>query len=291
MASAKVASLAAQARVLSVGEMKDITEPRRTAMLACLVAEVQTKARDEFVTMLCKRMAQHVRRAEEELAEIEKRQKEVTEQLLLAYREVLSVLKDPAGNGGSAESSLDDVLALKLAREAVERAGGFDAQLGQIEALAAHHGNNFTPLVERFFRPDRPTMFELARKLMFVATSQDRSMLDALEHALAHQNLTRPMISDTPPTPVVRDAADGTAVEPPGPLDLSFASKNWLKTVYAKDQPGTVGAPTLRDDGLRLPGGGAAVRGYRGHRLRGIRRLDHDAPTLGRVRAQARGIL
>ncbi|MEW2581529.1 hypothetical protein [Streptomyces syringium] len=57
VAAAKVASLAAQVRVLSVGEVKDIVEPRRTAMLACLVAEARVKARDEFVMMLCKRMA------------------------------------------------------------------------------------------------------------------------------------------------------------------------------------------------------------------------------------------
>ncbi|WP_274919543.1 Tn3 family transposase [Streptomyces sp. WZ-12] len=234
-ASAKAASLAAQARVLSVGEMKDIAEPRRTAMLACLVAELRSRARDEFVTMLCKRMARHLKRAEEELAEIEKRQKEVTEQLIAAYRDVLAALKDPVGNGdGSTAGSLDDVLALKLAREAVKRAGGFDAQLGQIEALAAHHGNNFTPLVERFFRPDRPTMFKLARRLTFVATSQDRRVLDALEHALAHQNLTCPLIPDTPPPTALCEAAD----EAPRALDLSFASKNWLKTVYAKDVPG-----------------------------------------------------
>ncbi|MCY0924229.1 hypothetical protein OS965_40050 [Streptomyces sp. H27-G5] len=234
-----MASLAAQARVLSVGEMRDISEPRRTAMLACLVAEVRAGARDEFVTMLCKRMARHIRRAEEELAEIEKRQKQVTEQLLLAYRDVLAALKDPAGNGdGSTADSLDDVLALKLAREAVERAGGVDAQLGQIEALAAHYGSNFTPLVERFFRPDRPTMFKLARRLTFVATSQDRSVLDALEHALAHQNLTRPLIPDTPPATALCDAIGEAVDEPSRPLDLSFASRNWRRTVYAKDAPG-----------------------------------------------------
>lgn len=234
VAAAKVAALAAQARVLSVGEMKDIAEPRRTAMLACLIAETRAQARDDFVTMLCKRMARHLKRAEEELALIEQRHKETTEQLLVAYRDVLAVLKDPVGDG--AEGSLDDVLALKQAREIVEEAGGFDVQLDHLEALAAHHGNNFTPLVERFFRPDRPTMFKLARMLVFTTTSQDRALLDALDHALVHQHLTRPLIPDTPH----RVGAGPDEGEEGGgvPLDLSFASKNWLKSVYAKDEPG-----------------------------------------------------
>ncbi|MEW2581062.1 DUF4158 domain-containing protein [Streptomyces syringium] len=64
VAAAKVASLAAHARVLTLGEVKDIAEPRRTAMLACLVAEARTKAWDEFVTMLCKRTASHLKRGE-----------------------------------------------------------------------------------------------------------------------------------------------------------------------------------------------------------------------------------
>ncbi|MFE6692243.1 Tn3 family transposase [Streptomyces sp. NPDC057743] len=187
----------------------------------------------------------HLKRAEETLAEIERRQKEVTEQLLIAYRDVLAALRDLAGEDGKgSEGTFDDVLALKQAREVIERAGGFEAQLPEIEALSAHHGNNFTPLVERFFRPDRPTMFKLARHLTLVATSEDRSVLDALEHALAHQHLARPLIPDTPhPSPTAAQTGghdDGrkNEAQTPQPLDLSFASKNWLKTVYAKDEPG-----------------------------------------------------
>lgn len=98
----RFASLAAQARVLSVGEkMKDLAEPKRTAMLVCPLVEVRTRARDEFVTMLCTRMAQHLKRAGVELAETGKRQaaKGMTEQLIIAYCGVLAALRDPAGDG------------------------------------------------------------------------------------------------------------------------------------------------------------------------------------------------
>ncbi|MGA5135393.1 Tn3 family transposase [Streptomyces olivoreticuli] len=191
--------------------------------------------------MLCKRMSRHLKRAEEELSLVEQRHRETTEQLLGAYRDVLGVLKDPVGEGGQgAEGSLDDVLALRQAREIMEQAGGFDVQLDQLEALAAHHGNNFTLLVERFFRSDWPTMFKLACHLTFTATSQDRALLDALEHVLDHQHSTRPLIPDIPLKPAQlsqRESSDNEMGEPK-PLDLLFASKNWLKTVYAKDEPG-----------------------------------------------------
>jgi hypothetical protein len=97
--SAKVAALAEQARVLSVGEMKDIAEPRRTAITVCLLAQVQAAVRDETVVMLSKRMSRHLKRAQEEPLEIEKRQKETTEQLLATFRDVLTALR---GSGEAA---------------------------------------------------------------------------------------------------------------------------------------------------------------------------------------------
>ncbi|MEU8837345.1 DUF4158 domain-containing protein, partial [Streptomyces sp900116325] len=239
VATAKVSAFAEQARVLSVGEMLDISEPRRTALLACAVAKTRARVRDEFVVMLSKRMARHAKRAEEELADLEQRHKASTEQLLVAYKDVLTVLKEHIVDehaGQSGQGSLGDVLTVKRIREVVEAGGGFDVQLAEIEALAAYRGGNWTPLVERFFRPDRPTMFKLARTLTFVATSRDRSVLDALEHAVAHQHLTRELIPDTVLAPA--PSADDADSSQPRVLDLSFASAQWRTTVYAKDQPG-----------------------------------------------------
>ncbi|MET9777233.1 Tn3 family transposase, partial [Streptomyces sp. NPDC006367] len=232
--SAKVAALAEQARVLSVGEMKDIAEPRRTAMTVCLLAQVQAAVRDETVVMLSTRMSRHLKRAQEELLEIEKRQKETTVQLLATFRDVLTALRgsgEAAPGAWEGEASLDDLLALKNARAAIEAAGGFEAQMAELEALDAYRGSNYTALVERFFKPDRPTMFKIARRLSFTETSTDRSVLDALDHVLAHQHLTRPLVADTHPT---RTDENGEPVR----LDLSFEPKMWLKTVYSREQPG-----------------------------------------------------
>ncbi len=67
----------------------------------------------------------------------------------------------------------------------MEEAGGFAAQLSDIEEVSAYHGDNYEVLVHRFFRMDRAVMFDLASKLNLVATSSDASMLAALEHARA----------------------------------------------------------------------------------------------------------
>ncbi|WP_143832019.1 hypothetical protein [Nocardiopsis sp. CNR-923] len=126
--------------------MLDISEPRRTALLACAVAKARARVRDEFVVMLSKRMARHAKRAQEELTSLEQRHKASTEQLLVAYKDVLTVLREHivderAGQSGH-QGSLGGVLAVKRIHEVVEGSGGFDAQLAEIEALAACRGGN-----------------------------------------------------------------------------------------------------------------------------------------------------
>ncbi|MFE6904178.1 DUF4158 domain-containing protein [Streptomyces sp. NPDC057717] len=283
VASTKVSAFAEQAQVLSVGEMLDISEPRRTALLACAEAKARARVRDEFVVMLSKRMARHAKRAQEELTSLEQRHKASTEQLLVAYRDVLTVLREHiaderAGQAGH-QGSLGDVLTVKRIHEVVEGSGGFDAQLAEIEALAAYRGGNWTPLVERFFRPDRPTMLKLAQTLTFVPTSRDRSVLDDLEHAIAHRHLTRELIPDTALAPML-PAGGGDSLRPQV-LDLSFASQQWRMTVYAKDQPGMLVRRHFRGHGLHLPRRRAPLRGHRCGRCRGLRRLDHDASAVG----------
>ncbi|MFE3763838.1 DUF4158 domain-containing protein [Streptomyces sp. NPDC059104] len=199
----------------------------------------RARVRDEFVVMLSKRVARHANRAQEEPADLEQRHKASTERLLVSYRNVLTVLKGHSPDeraGPSGQGSLDEALAVKRVREVVEGSGGFDAQLAEIEALSAYRGGNWTPLVGRFFRPDRPTMFKLAQILTFVPTSRDRSLPDALEHAVANRHLPRELISDTTLIPAA--VTDGGDPVPSQVLDLSFASQQWRTTVYGKDRPG-----------------------------------------------------
>ncbi|WP_324195407.1 transposase [Nocardia abscessus] len=112
---------------------------------------------------------------------------------------------------------------------AVEEAGGFTAQLSDIEEVSAFHGDNYEVLVHRFFRKDRAVMFELVDKLELIATSSDASVLTALEHARAHHGKRRDFI----PMPAAvgsDDAASG----------IAFASGNWRRAVTDRRHPGMV---------------------------------------------------
>jgi hypothetical protein len=48
VAESKIADFAGEARAADAAVMRDISEPKRTALLACLVHEARRQARDEL---------------------------------------------------------------------------------------------------------------------------------------------------------------------------------------------------------------------------------------------------
>ncbi|MFI1890782.1 Tn3 family transposase [Streptomyces jumonjinensis] len=106
----------------------------------------------------------------------------------------------------------------------VEEFGGFEGQYEQIEKVSAHHGNFWEPLLYGQIGRDRAVIFDLAGKLEFTATSEDRRVLDALAHAQRHQAARGEYISAL--------GDDGR------PVDISFATQNWRRAVLDRTRPG-----------------------------------------------------
>jgi hypothetical protein len=191
IAESKIADFAGEAMAADAAVMRNVAPLKRMALLACMVHVARTRARDDLAERFCKRMAQVTKLAKAELAEIREHQAEMSERLITNYRSVLGCL-DPRN-----ADAADAAAALRLARRTVADAGGFEAQLADIEAVAAHHANNYMPLVAKHRRRDRATTFAFARVVELDATSADRSVLAAVEHALAHAHLVRDFIPAT----------------------------------------------------------------------------------------------
>jgi TnpA family transposase len=138
------------------------------------------------------------------------------------------------GQGGDAEDQAAIVEALLNAvrvqalgmasvTKVVEEGGGFERQLKGIEEVTLYKGDNHELLIAGFFKSDRPTMFALTSALEFEATSEDHSVLDALDHALSYWSGRRE---------VIPDHVNGVR------LDLSFASVNWRRAIRDRKHPG-----------------------------------------------------
>jgi hypothetical protein len=107
---------------------------------------------------------------------------------------------------------------------ALNDAGGVRRLAADHEVVSAHHGNNYAPLMERFYRSHRAALFTLLDVLELEATSADGTVLDAVGFLKANRRRSGAFILD--------HAEDGT------PVDLSFASEQWQKVLRARRKPG-----------------------------------------------------
>lgn len=219
VAPAKVADFAGEAAAQDIDTLSRYGDAKKLALVACLAHAARMQARDDLAEMLCKRVSSIVKKAKAELEEIRLRQREVSERLIGTYRTVLENL-DPDGEAAAREPGQGEARAVA----AVEEAGGFAAQMRDIEEVTAYHGDNYEVLVHRFFRKDRAVMFDL------VATSSDDSVLAALQHARAYHAARRDHIPLPPPTDGGEEADSG----------LGFASGNWRRAVTDRRRPGMV---------------------------------------------------
>jgi len=148
---AKVRHFAAEARSLDAAELKDVNAPKRYTLLLSLLSRAQVQGRDDLAEMFGKRMALFETRTKEELALIRERQRETTEMLVGAFADVLQVLDgDPS-----------DAEAGPLVKQVVAQHGDVRQLLASCEAIAAYNGDNYYPLMWRFYRSHRSTLFRV----------------------------------------------------------------------------------------------------------------------------------
>ena len=159
IAESKIADFAGEAMAADAAVMRDVAPLKRTALLACMVHVARTRARDDLAEMFCKRMASVTKLAKAELAEIREREAEISERLIISYRGVLGCL-DPRSS-----ETADAAAAVRRARRIVEDAGGFDAQLAEIESVSANHANHYICAARRLVvSPVQPGV--IRRKLL-----------------------------------------------------------------------------------------------------------------------------
>jgi hypothetical protein len=121
---AKVSHFAGEAAVLDADELSGVSEDKRLTLLACLVHTARIRARDEVVTMFCKRMAIITKKAREKLEELREQHRAESERLLGVFGEVLAGVREALGpteseRGGGEDNPPDG---------GGERAGSLEAE-------------------------------------------------------------------------------------------------------------------------------------------------------------------
>jgi TnpA family transposase len=266
VAAAKVADFAGEAEAQDAATLKDYTEDKRVALIACLAAKARMRGRDDVATMFCKRMAAKVKKAREELDEIRRQQQDIVERLVGNYRTLLQHV-DASGPAQQArakaaaitQQALDAMQGLQVGSTPEEVAQRLDGRVSPVFLLLAEglmvQANGLASLsaaVERFggFEAQYEQIEKVSAHhgdnwevLLHGHLKADRPVMfdlsDVIElkatsedssvlDALAHAKAHRAPARDYIPD---RDA-DGKQI------NVAFATQNWQKAIRDRRRPG-----------------------------------------------------
>lgn len=197
----KLKHMAEMASVLDAGNMKEYRPARRHSLILALIRQMRVGARDDIAEMFIRRIGAMHKSAKEELAVIQARQRELSEELVATLEQVVEILAE----------KLEDAPTGKRVRELLAPRGDLEKLQADCEAIRVWSGGNHLPLLWKSFKTWRAPMFQMARVLRFRAATEDQRLLKALDVVLLNEHRKSEWIADE--------------------VDLSFASERWRKLV------------------------------------------------------------
>ena len=216
VAHTKVRQFAAEARALEVGDVKGLAdEAHRRALLVCFVHDAQVSARDDLAEMFLRRMRRTHNQAKKALARFHERHREVEEEMLAAFADVLGEA-DGLPEGESPEIP-DEVLGRRV-RRVLAAYGGVGELREKYRAVALYHSGNYLPLLWDAHRAHRSALFDLLDLLEPQPATQDRALLRALDYVREHRTARRDHLPDE--------------------VDLGFLSLRWQAFIETRERGG-----------------------------------------------------
>jgi TnpA family transposase len=227
--AAKVSHFAAQARVTDAADMADLGVRKRVVLIACLIHTARIRGRDELATMFCKRMANIHKQARDRFEALRESSRAQTEHLVEVFGDVLAAVREAmAATEGELESGRPDPVQGLWQRtgaavlSTLADGGGVEALTASHEQVAAFHGDNYLPFLDRHYRASRSALFDLLDVLDLEATTADAGVLGAVGFLRSVRRRTGELIPDH---------LDGE------PVDLSFASAAWQQILRDRRRP------------------------------------------------------
>ncbi len=206
----KLRQFAAEARSLGAADLGRVVESKRLALMVTLLRGQVAQALDDAAEMFVRLTTRMHNRAREALDEYRARHAAETDALVTLLRETVLACQDQEAGPNGRLSKMEGLLLPDA-----------DAILAKCEAHAAFAGNNYLPLLARFYGGQRAAFLRFLVHAAPVSTSQDRAVEQAIAFLLAHRTDRRAKLR----TSVEAVQADGTMVRQA--LDLSWVGEKW----------------------------------------------------------------
>jgi hypothetical protein len=160
--------------------------------------------------MFLKRMRCTHNRAKEKLKALQEKHRDIEEQIMAAFSQVV--------NCAATEPS-DDKLGTQV-RTIISDYGGVETLVGQYKQVSAYHNKNHLPLLWNIHSSHRTAIFRLLNLLSIHSSTQDDSLLVALQFVTEYQHARRDYL--------------------PAEIDLEFVSQRWKAFVQTRHNGRTV---------------------------------------------------
>lgn len=203
-------NFAEEAKTLDAPHMKQMSVLKRYTLAVALLESQYARTLDDLAEMFVRQMQQMHYRGKQALAVLRQDTQARTDELIATLREVVVALQS--------EGEIDQRFA------AIATVIGTQGQplLEACDAHLAYVGNNYFPLLQTFYKNQRAVLFRLLEILPLRSSTQDRSLLEAIESMVQHRHSRHPTVA------VVQIENLGSEAERHMPqLELSWVPQKW----------------------------------------------------------------
>ena len=215
----KVSHFAAEAQTLDVSRMKELESPKRYTLAVALLSVQYTRTLDDIAELFIKRFRQLHHQAKEALAQYRIDHQNQTDELVGTLRELVLAYQSE-GNLSQRFKAIKEVIG-EHSQSIIE----------DCDAHLAYVGNNYFSFLPQFYRSHRATLMRMLDVLPLRSSTQDESLIQALQFIREHSEKRRTWLSIVQDSP--KKDAQQQSIQT---LDISWIPAQWWPLVTSQRQ-------------------------------------------------------
>lgn len=206
----KLKQFAEQAKSLDASDIRAMALHTQYGLMAALLFQAQQQAKDALATTFCKTVFKLHKDAADALNDLREKHAESAQQMANFLHTLTLTVNDHQQH----PEQLTQQILIQYAKQ-----GGTEKVSEVCQQVAAYNSKNHLPLLWPYYQTKRPALFELLRSLTLDSSTQQQSLIKALQLLLAHAHKRAEHIKLA------------------SVIDLSFAGDSWQKLVCDSDDP------------------------------------------------------
>ncbi|MGU8559755.1 Tn3 family transposase [Clostridium perfringens] len=200
----KIKYFASYGRSLDASEMKDFNKNKRYTILICFLYFNTIRCCDDLITMFIKRVNKIHNKAKENLELTLEKQRVKTENIVEVLQELLTASHESKDNN-QIVSSFKNIIAKR---------GGYENLINDCNEITAYNNKNYYPMLWKYFKSHRKTLFEILKILNIGSTTENNSIVEAINYLIKCEHKKSEFI--------------------PANIDISFINEKWRNLIISK---------------------------------------------------------